>query len=123
MREKKMNNDRKNSMQWTIGTAALLIGLALVLMGPGTLSAKDKKKDNKAAQDQQAQQTILDRLDYSKIVWPNPPAITRVKYLNYFSGEPYKPQTGANKPKQGWMDRLAGATVGGTTGPEKPRFQ
>jgi len=122
MREKKMNNDRKNSTPWTIGTAALLIGLSLVLVGPGTLSAKDKKKDDKAAQDQ-VQQTILDKLDYSKIVWPNPPAITRVKYLNYFSGEPYKPQTATNKPKQGWMDRLAGATVGGTTGPGKPRFQ
>lgn len=98
-----------------------LVTAALVLACCALLSAKDKK--DKTQQADVPKKNILDVLDYSKIVWPNPPAITRVKYLSYFSGEPFKaPQQ--TKQKAGWMDRLAGATVGGADPSTlKPRFQ
>jgi DNA-binding beta-propeller fold protein YncE len=48
--------------------------------------------------------------DISKIVWPNPPAIARVRFQQILTGEKIdwaglKPN---QKPKQSWMDRLAG---------------
>ena len=46
-------------------------------------------------------------IDQSKLVWPNPPAPTRMKYLNYFCCDKYVPETG--KKKSSWMDRMAGA--------------
>jgi DNA-binding beta-propeller fold protein YncE len=48
--------------------------------------------------------------DTSKIVWPNPPAIPRIKYLDLFTGEKIDPSLYKKKQaKQKWMDRLAGA--------------
>ena len=49
--------------------------------------------------------------DIRKIVWPNPPAIARIRYLEMYTGE--KIDWAAfdkknEKPKQKWMDRLAG---------------
>lgn len=47
--------------------------------------------------------------DPKKLAWPAPPSIARVKWLDYFAGSKidYKPAEQA-KPKQTWMDRLAG---------------
>jgi DNA-binding beta-propeller fold protein YncE len=47
--------------------------------------------------------------DPKKLAWPAPPSIARVKWLDYFAGSKidYKPEQAA-KPKQTWMDRLAG---------------
>jgi DNA-binding beta-propeller fold protein YncE len=47
--------------------------------------------------------------DLNKIVWPNPPAIARIRWSKQFTGE--KIDTSAVKKvtkKQKWMDRLAG---------------
>jgi DNA-binding beta-propeller fold protein YncE len=42
-------------------------------------------------------------------VWPNPPAITRIKYLNYFAGEKLEKQgEQVQQQKVSWKDRLAG---------------
>ena len=62
--------------------AAVITGVAimLTLADPSALYAGKKKKAEAAPK----QPNILDVLDYSKIVWPNPPAVTRIKYLNYF---------------------------------------
>jgi len=94
------------------GKAQLALGLllAVALASPSFASGdKKKKKDNTP----QKPVSVLDRLDTSKVVWPNPPAVTRVKYLNYFAGE--KLPDFAAKPAKGkrsaWMDRLAGATT------------
>ena len=48
-------------------------------------------------------------VDYSKLVWPGPPSLPRVKYVEYLTGEKidYTPAPG-KKQKQGWMDRVAG---------------
>jgi len=50
--------------------------------------------------------------DISKIVWPNPPAIARIKFTDLFTGEPVDHSKDAEKKKpqkQKWMDRLAGS--------------
>lgn len=97
---------------------ALLAVAVTALALPMTMYAGNKKK----GEDAKPKPTILDKLDYSKIVWPNPPAITRVKYLNLFYGEKYQPQ-GAGKKKGAWMDRLAGVATGENPSTSKLRFQ
>jgi DNA-binding beta-propeller fold protein YncE len=66
------------------------------------------------------------KIDISNIVWPQPPAIARLRYLDYFSAQKKDPETA--KPevkKKSWMDRMAGvspddaAKKAGT----KPRYQ
>jgi DNA-binding beta-propeller fold protein YncE len=86
--------------------------------GTASVEAKDKKKQAPAPP---PQRNILELLDYSKIVWPNPPAITRIKYLSYFSGE--KRETKATQQKSSWMDRLSGVAVGQQSPSDKLFFQ
>lgn len=50
-------------------------------------------------------------IDYSNIVWPNPPAIARIKYQAFYAAQQISQVEGEKKTKkQGWMDRLAGTT-------------
>jgi len=53
----------------------------------------------------------LAKLDVSNVVWPQPPAIPRLRYLDYFSSQ--KPEKVAPKAEQkkSWMDRMAGVTA------------
>jgi DNA-binding beta-propeller fold protein YncE len=47
--------------------------------------------------------------DPTKLVWPSPPNIGRIHWLDYFAGEKIDYTAKANaKPKASWMDRLAG---------------
>ncbi len=92
-----------------------LLAVIVLLAHSNVVGAGKKKKGGP----EQPKKTWVDVLDYSKVVWPNPPAITRVKYLNYFSAE--KKQETQKQKKAGWMDRLAGVATGETG--EKPRFQ
>jgi DNA-binding beta-propeller fold protein YncE len=107
----------QHSVRRGLGLAALVVGLALVLAGP--VSVYGKKKKEEAAP--KPKPNVLELLDYSKIVWPNPPAITRIKYLDYFSAEKFQPKK-KEKEKVAWMDRLAGVATGETK-PDKPRYQ
>ena len=96
---------------------AALIGLLLCMsVAISPLYADKKKKDQPAP----PPKSILDRMDLSKLVWPNPPAPTRVKYLNYFCCDKYVPDTG--KKKSSWMDRMAGAETQGQRLDAKPLF-
>ena len=96
---------------------AVLIGLLFCLsVAISPLYAGKKKKDQPAL----PPKTILDRIDLSKLVWPNPPAPTRLKYLNYFCCEKYTPQVG--KKKSSWMDRMAGAETLAQKLDDKPLF-
>jgi sugar lactone lactonase YvrE len=66
------------------------------------------------------------KLDISNIVWPQPPAIARLRYLDYFSAQ--KPEPEKEKPqvkKKSWMDRMAGITPDDAAkrAGTKPRFQ
>jgi DNA-binding beta-propeller fold protein YncE len=91
--------------------------LALSMFAPANLSAKDKKK--KKTEPVNLAREVWDHLDYSRIVWPNPPAITRVKFLSQFVGE--KPKGQQAQKKTSWMDRMAGVATGETKA-SQPRF-
>lgn len=87
---------------WTLLAVILMLAVALPC-------AADKKK--KGAADPTAQLPKRVNFDLSKIIWPNPPAIARVRYLQQFTGEKIdfnQVVNGKPKAKQGWMDRLAG---------------
>ena len=89
--------------------SAFVFLLVLGLVAPVSMHGSDKKKkktDTTPAQTGPKGEP----LDISKLVWPNPPNIARVKWLNYFAGMKidYTPPP-TTKPKQGWMDRVAGA--------------
>ncbi len=117
MREVTMRNDRDNPTRSSKRLAALICAAA-VLFAAVSLQAKDKKK---AANTPPPKKNILELLDYSKIVWPNPPAITRIKFLSQFYGE--KRELQQTKQKASWMDRLSGVATGQTTQSEKLFFQ
>lgn len=108
-----------SSMRKTIRFAAVLVGMlvSLSFIGPATLCAEKKKKEEVAPP---TQPNILDKLDFSKIVWPNPPAITRIKYLNYFCCDKYVPK--ASNKKSTWMDRMAGGQTEAQRQADKPLF-
>jgi len=48
--------------------------------------------------------------DTSRLVWPQPPDIARIKYMTQLFGEDKPPEVlnASQKRKKGWMDRLAG---------------
>lgn len=85
----------------------VLLMLALCLSFPFNASASKKKKAD--ATPSVAAGPRKFPYDPTKLVWPNPPNIARVKWLDYFAGEKidYTP-TATAKPKASWMDRLAG---------------
>ena len=47
------------------------------------------------------------KFNTSNIVWPQPPAVARVRFLDYFSAEK-KPVEKQEVKKKSWMDRMAG---------------
>ncbi len=94
--------------------AALLVALLVV---PVSAQKKDKKK----LQAEKPKPNFMETLDLSKIVWPNPPAVTRIRYMNYFCSQ--KPPQDKQEKKSGWMDRLAGVAVGDTPTRDKRLFQ
>lgn len=78
--------------------------LAAIAMSPAALQA-DKKKDAKAA-DAEAKSKAI---NYSNIVWPNPPAIARIKYTAWYAQDKaVRNMKGEKQKKSAWMDRLAG---------------
>lgn len=79
---------------------------AVVMVSPFALQADKKKK--KADQKAETEAKIK-AIDYSYIVWPNPPAIARIKYVNWYSSDKAMRNMQGNVQKKSvWMDRLAG---------------
>ena len=92
-------------------TVVLALLLAWALASPVSICASDKKKTAApATTDQPAEIVDLSKIDISKLVWPQPPSIPRVRYTTYFAGMKIDrtPAATKAKPKQTWMDRLAG---------------
>src|SRR3974390_2058751 len=79
----------------------LCVLLSLALLTPSSLFAGDKKK--KGNEDPKKTPVV----DYSNIVWPNPPAIARIRYQAFYSAEKIS-QVETSTKKEKWMDRLAG---------------
>jgi len=82
--------------------------LALTLILPVVTDAAQKKNKNA---DPNAQLPKRVNFDISKIVWPSPPEIARVKFVEQLTGQKIDFNRPINKPqkqKQSWMDRLAG---------------
>jgi len=87
-----------------IGALLLLaLGLSFPLFAH---AGKKKKTETTPAQPSGPRKFPFDP---SKLVWPSPPSIARVRWLDYFAGEKIDYAQAANaKPKASWMDRLAG---------------
>ena len=88
------------------GQTLIAVLLLLVFMAamPFTASADSKKKQQAVAA--AAKPTPI--IDYSNIVWPNPPAVARIRYLAFYSAQKLSQVETPKTAKQGWMDRLAG---------------
>ena len=87
---------------------AMLLLLALALASPFFARADKKKKKDDAAPAPEVGPRKFP-FDPTKLVWPSPPNVGRVHWLDYFAGAKidYTPAATA-KPKATWMDRLAG---------------
>jgi len=85
---------------------AWLLLLSLVLGAPVALFGDKKKKDD-------GQTKKIPVIDYSNIVWPNPPAIARIRYQAFYAAQKLSQVQTPNTKKAKWMDRLAGTTPAG----------
>jgi sugar lactone lactonase YvrE len=80
----------------------MLVLLSLGLGSPVSTFGKKKKADDAAP----AAPKVI---DYSNIVWPNPPAIARIRYTTWYAAEKISQvEEGTATKKAKWMDRLAG---------------
>jgi len=86
---------------------AILLLFAVALASPLAARA-DKKKKTPAPATTQVGPRKFD-FDPTKLVWPSPPNVARVRWLDYFAGSKidYTPAP-TTKAKSSWMDRLAG---------------
>ena len=93
-------NKRGLGRKWMMLAVVAMLAMAL----PLGLHADKKKKADAAATDAK-----IKAIDYSNIVWPNPPAIARIKYKMWYSSDKAVRNLKGNvQKKSGWMDRLAG---------------
>ena len=89
-------------------STGLISLLVLGILLPARLDAGGKNGDTAPPVNPGAQRTKV-YFDISKIVWPNPPAITRIAFQQIFTGEKVDPNLFTQKAhKKTWMDRLAG---------------
>ena len=78
----------------------------LTMISPLALQADKKKKKAEAKAEIEAK---IKAIDYSNIVWPNPPAVARIKFKAWYaSDKAVRNYQGAKQKKSSWMDRLAG---------------
>jgi sugar lactone lactonase YvrE len=87
----------------------LVAALALLLVPASHAGKKDKKKKQETVAPAKKQGIDRSKIDTSKLVWPLPPDLPRIKFISEHFGEPPKPsEAKPKKKKQGWMDRMAG---------------
>jgi sugar lactone lactonase YvrE len=91
-------------MRKALGLMVLLAVCALV--STGAHADKKKKKVETAAPEVGPRKFSFDA---TKLVWPSPPNVARVKWVSYFVGQKIDyTETAKSKAKASWMDRLAG---------------
>jgi sugar lactone lactonase YvrE len=110
----------KSVLRYRVQTVALTLVVAISLIAISPLAGQ------KQAPMPTSKPPDPPRLDISNIVWPQPPAIVRLRYLDYFSAQ--KPEPVKDKPevrKKSWMDRMAGVTPDDAAkrAGTKPRFE
>ena len=91
------SNRNRNVVAWLV-LLSVMLGAPLALFGD-----KKKKKDD-------ATPTKIPVIDYSNIVWPNPPAVARIRYQAFYAAQKLSQVETAPTKKAKWMDRLAGTT-------------
>ncbi len=102
-------NTNTRKMRWCAGLLICATALLLVPIGSQGQNPSKKKKSDTAAEND----AKIKAIDYSYIVWPNPPAVARIKYVNWFSSDKaVRDLKGNAQKKSGWMDRLAGTQQG-----------
>src|SRR6202162_1714480 len=100
-----MSDVKENWIRSRKSRLLLCLMLGLTLLAPVSGFA-DKKK--KAA----AEPKKVPVIDYSNIVWPNPPAIARIRYQAFYAAEKISQvEAGSHTKKAKWMERLAGTTA------------
>ena len=89
--------------------ALMIVALTASSFSPLPATASKKKKEDNTAQAAPVG-PVKFNFDTSKLVWPSPPNIARVHWLDFFAGQKidYTPPP-TKKAKQTWMDRLAGS--------------
>jgi sugar lactone lactonase YvrE len=92
----------------------IALGLAIVALALVVVPAAqaDKKKKKKEAEPAPAKIEKIDhsQIDTSKLVWPLPPDVPRIKFVQELYGEerPIATEGQQSKKRQSWMDRVAG---------------
>jgi hypothetical protein len=90
---------------------AFVLLLALGLASPVSMYASDKKK-KKADTPQPAETPKLD-IDPSKLVWPNPPNIARVRWLSYYAGMKIDSHSARSHQEEAELDGSGGRRQAG----------
>ena len=99
----------------------LVAALALLLVPASHAGKKDKKKKEEAPAPAKKEGIDRSKIDTSKLVWPLPPDLPRIKFVSEHFGEPPKPvEAKPQKKKQGWMDRMAGVQQRESGDPKEP---
>jgi len=85
-----------------------LVAAALLVPVWLTAAAAADKKAKKAAPVPESQKRIV--IDTSNLVWPQPPELARIRFLDMYTGEKYDPKIleKQKNPKKSWKDVLAG---------------
>ena len=99
---------RSTSIRSHVPAMVLFFALCLTLVSPLAVHAGTKKKQATATDQKPPEKKPQ---DVTKLVWPPPPDIPRIRYTNYYAGMKFDKEadTQNKKPKQSWMDRLAGS--------------
>lgn len=109
------NGKRRQSWDRRRQRFGALLLLSVMAMSTFALAAdKKKKKDSDTPKPAPV-------IDYSNIVWPNPPAVARIKYTTFYAAEKISQLEKPKTKKDSWMDRLAGTQP--TTDSPKMLFQ
>jgi DNA-binding beta-propeller fold protein YncE len=85
----------------------LMVGTLSLTLVPG---AQAKKKKEAAAAPAPVDHSKDVKVDTNKLVWPSPPDIARIRWLQEFKAEPQTAEqlAGPPKKKKSWMDKVAG---------------
>ncbi len=120
MSDNRQRSISKRSESKRTALAVLLVLLVCVWTAPLALGKNKKKKKEGAPAP-----PPVTAPDFRKIVvFPSPPSIARLRYLDYFSAERPEIEEAKKQVKSSWMDRMAGVSSDTSKGgSKKPRFQ